>query len=143
LTNSKQDTGQNDRILQQIEEYSLEFAERHLKEYTERIERSDCLSQSPKEVNDALWGTIKLTPLEVAIIDSPLLQRLRFVRQLGVVHWVYPGAVHTRFEHTLGVLYQVQQIVTAINEAAPDTQTPISPYHAAVLRLAAVVHDVG
>src|SRR5580765_8421771 len=83
------------------------FASRHLDRYTAEIV-SGLRKSGRKEINDALWGTISLSPVEVAVLDSPLLQRLRYVRQLGVVHWVYPSAVHTRFEHTLRVMHQTQ-----------------------------------
>src|SRR5581483_7358760 len=74
------------------------WAEQRLKPYIQRVEalpsRRD---KAGKEINDAVWRTISLTPFEVLILDSPLIQRLRRVRQLGVVHWVYPGAGHSRF----------------------------------------------
>src|ERR1043165_8229881 len=53
--------------------------------------------------NDALWGSIRLYPWEVAVLDTYLVQRLRRIRQLGVIHWVFHTATHTRFrseEHT-------------------------------------------
>src|SRR2546423_606676 len=58
--------------------------------YIERVKRGS-ISLEPKELNDPVWGTITLTPLEVLFLDSPLMQRLRYIKQLGVVHWVYPG----------------------------------------------------
>jgi HD superfamily phosphohydrolase len=123
-----------------------ELADRYLAIYADKI-RSLSPSHAGKEVNDALWGTISLSPLEVVILDSPLLQRLRFVRQLGVAHWVYPGAVHTRFEHTLGVVHQMQQLITALNAAAqiekPEGPVLISKSEAQLLRLCALLHDIG
>src|SRR4051794_16809934 len=72
--------------------------------------------ETAKEFNDPVWGTLQLRPWEVVIVDSPLLQRLRRIRQLGVVHFVYPAAVHTRLEHSLGAVHQVQRLITSINE---------------------------
>jgi HD superfamily phosphohydrolase len=56
-----------------------------------------------KEINDPIWKIIRLSPLEVSILDTPLMQRLRRVKQLGLAHLVYPGATHTRLEHSIGV----------------------------------------
>jgi HD superfamily phosphohydrolase len=124
------------------------LAERYLSSYTEKI-RAEHPTYAHKEVNDALWGTITLTPIEVALLDSPLLQRLRYIRQLGVAHWIYPGAVHSRFEHTIGVLYQIQRLITALNTATlqesekSNKQPPIDENDTQLLRICALLHDIG
>lgn len=130
--------------LNHIQELAEEFASNHLDEYLEGL-KSSSFRGVKKEINDALWGTISLNPIEVALLDSPLLQRLRYVRQLGVVHWVYPGAVHTRFEHTLGVLFQVQNLASAINSVSEfKYQTKIIDLtYLQILRMSALLHDVG
>ena len=66
-----------------------------------RLERSE-LPRGPKTFNDPIWGTIELSPPEVLLLDSPLLQRLRGVRQLGMVHQVYHSAGHDRLEREIG-----------------------------------------
>ena len=53
-------------------------------------------------LNDPIHGNIELHPLCVKIIDTPQFQRLRFIKQLGGVYFVYPGAAHNRFEHSIG-----------------------------------------
>jgi len=68
------------------------------------LERRDRRDSFPKTLNDPIWGTIELLPHEVLILDTALLQRLRGIRQLGMAHHVYPGASHSRLEHSLGVL---------------------------------------
>jgi len=130
--------------LADIEQYAGKFADRHLTEYVDDI-ASRHQQFSRKEVNDPLWGTINLTPIEVALLDSPLIQRLRSIRQLGVVHWIYPGAGHTRFEHTIGVLRQVQNLVTALNVLGLqyNEQQLIGQDFTQLLRLCALVHDTG
>lgn len=136
--------GASSALVLEIQQLAEQIADEKLSRYTKNLARIGAIPESPKEINDAIWGTIKLYPLEVAILDSPLVQRLRFIRQLGVVHWVYPGAVHTRFEHTLGVLHQIQQLITAINEAAPVRDAPpISSADSSILRLCALLHDIG
>ena len=52
--------------------------------------------------NDAVHGHIALHPLCVRIIDTPEFQRLRDIKQLGGTYFVYPGASHNRFEHSIG-----------------------------------------
>jgi HD superfamily phosphohydrolase len=130
--------------LKDIEAIAEAFSTQHLARYVEDI-KSPERTFARKEINDALWGTIALTPVEVALLDSPLIQRLRSIRQLGVVHWVYPGAVHTRFEHTLGVLHQVQHLISALNALGVQRDQPqlISATLVQLLRLCALVHDVG
>lgn len=70
---------------------------------------------SASKVNtDPIHGDIYLTRLEQAVVDSPPFQRLRRIRQLGMVHLVYPGATHTRFSHALGALRVVQDLLDII-----------------------------
>lgn len=132
------------KLLEEVQAFAENFAGERLDTYTNALKSTKALANTPKEINDAIWGTIRLEPLEVILLDSPLVQRLRFIRQLGVVHWIYPGAVHTRFEHSLGVLFRVQQLIIAINAASPKTHSQaIDPDQAAVLRLCAILHDIG
>lgn len=131
-------------FLQTLRLFAERFVEERIGDYNVRLAKAAHVSTSSKEVNDPVWGTIRLLPLEVLVLDSPLLQRLRYVRQLGVVHWIYPGAVHSRFEHTLGVLHQAHALITAINEATPTGSGPaIDHHHAGLVRLCAVLHDIG
>jgi len=55
-----------------------------------------------KVFNDPIHGHIELHPLCVRIIDTPQFQRLRYLKQLGASYYVFPGASHNRFEHSLG-----------------------------------------
>ncbi len=118
-----------------------------LEPYLRRLARHRPPYEAAKEFNDPVWGTLQLRPDEVVLLDSPLLQRLRRIRQLGVVHYVYPAATHTRLEHSLGVLHQVQQLVTTINEtratATGRGSRMLTDAHERILRLAALCHDVG
>jgi HD superfamily phosphohydrolase len=67
-----------------------------------------------KVFTDPVHGDIHLNQLEVACVDSPPFQRLRRIRQLGETHLVYPGAVHTRFSHSLGALRVVQHLLDQV-----------------------------
>ena len=135
--------GEGESALERISSWASEFCERELRSYTDRLKSRRIISET-REINDPIWATISLTPFETVIVDSPLFQRLRRIRQLGVVHWVYPGCVHTRFEHSLGALHQVQQLVDSINRAAAQNETPaLNQERAALLRFCALCHDVG
>ena len=108
-----------------------------------RIE-SGATQPRPKVINDALWGTIRLYPWEVALLDSYLLQRLRFLRQLGVVHWVYPSAGHSRLEHSLGVLHQMQALLDGLERNSGRAgDRVVDDVTGKLLRIAALVHDCG
>lgn len=129
--------------LADIEELAEQFSSEHLEAYTRALSDAD-RAPSRKEINDAVWGTVGLTPIEVALLDSPLIQRLRYIRQLGVAHWVYPGALHTRFEHSIGVVFQIKQLVSALNAHATEPGgLLIDVNHEQTLRLAALLHDAG
>lgn len=101
-----------------------------------------------KSIRDAIWGTSRFFAWEVAILDSPLLQRLRDIRQTGLAFLVYPTALHTRFDHTLGMMTVASRIVRSINEKYrekyPDRQDTRIPHADHILiRLSALLHDVG
>lgn len=84
-------------------------------------------------------------------MDSPLLQRLRRIRQLGLASYVFPGANYTRFEHSIGVLHQTQRVIESIRRNASTLalrkhlphEEPISRSEEALLRITALTHDVG
>lgn len=105
-----------------------------------------------KEFNDPVWGTIVASPAEMAIIDSPLFQRLQDIRQLGTVHHVYRSANHTRFEHSMGAMHAMTVVVREINENLSqqrilsdqvETAAHIDSSLEARLRVAALLHDIG
>ena len=58
-----------------------------------------------KIIHDSIWGTQLLQDYEVAVLNTPLLQRLRYIHQTGFCYLTYPSALHTRFDHSLGVLF--------------------------------------
>ncbi|MCB9619811.1 MAG: HD domain-containing protein [Sandaracinus sp.] len=125
-----------------IEEELEELASRLLDPYRARIERSGI--PEARIINDPVWGSIRLEPWEVALIDSPLLQRLRGIRQLGVVHWVYPSAVHTRFEHSIGAMHCASQILTALERNSGRVGQPlIDDETHKLVRVATLLHDCG
>lgn len=122
------------------------------------IERLPTLSPGgrPKYVKDTVWGMMEFEPDELAIIDSPLLQRLRRIAQLGLTFLTYPSAEHSRFAHTLGVAHVVKRLVLSVRAAqqrepvlrAGGTEYPLydpvgDGHLARSLAHAALLHDVG
>lgn len=92
-------------------------------------------------IRDPLWDTIRLDSTAVRIIDTAAFQRLRYIRQLGLAHLVYPGATHTRFDHALGVYHLAQTALRFLRERGPVTPEvwegeELVPY-------AALLHDIG
>jgi HD superfamily phosphohydrolase len=94
-----------------------------------------------KIIRDILHDDIMITDLEANIIDTREFQRLRWLRQLGLTNLVYPGANHTRFEHSLGTLAIAQRIMDSVN-ANSYKDIEIQQHHRLLIRLCALVHDI-
>lgn len=101
--------------------------------------------RADKTFGVAVCGDVLLNKLEVAIVNTKDFQRLRKVRQLGTTYMVYPSAVHTRFEHSLGVLKQASEIIKNIRDNLHSQQQEkyISPEDEQIVRLLALLHDIG
>lgn len=85
---------------------------------------------------------VPLTPRVRALIDTPAVQRLTRITQLGLASKVYPGATHTRFEHSLGVYHNA---LLYLQQLSQDTRfaESVTPHEADVLIAASLLHDVG
>ena len=92
-------------------------------------------------IRDPLWDNIRLDDAAMAVLDAPVMQRLRYVRQLGHAFLVYPGATHSRFEHALGTYHLTKQALAILGERG-ELQG-ISPEEHLATRLAALLHDIG
>ena len=68
-----------------------------------------------KTIHDPIWGSTDYAEWEMQLIDSPLIQRLRGISQVGLAVLTYPAARHSRFEHTLGVAAATKRLVDRIN----------------------------
>lgn len=79
-----------------------------------------------KVVTDPVHGDVFLTRLEVQLLDSPPMQRLRRVRQLGTAHLVYPQATHSRFTHSLGTLRSAQDLMDGLLRNRQGPRRPAS-----------------
>lgn len=67
-------------------------------------------------INDNIYGAIPLTEAEWEVINTPIFQRLRRIRQLGLSSYVFPTAEHTRFSHSLGVLFIMGKITELLHQ---------------------------
>lgn len=92
-------------------------------------------------IRDPLWDNIRLEPVAAAAMDTPAVQRLRYVRQLGHAFLVYPGATHSRFEHALGAYHLTRRALATLEERGDLAQVPEDEQLA--VRLAALLHDIG
>ena len=92
-------------------------------------------------VRDPLWDNIRIDLDALALIDTPALQRLRYVRQLGHAFLVYPGATHTRFEHALGTYHLARRALAQLEDT--EGHAVIPPEAARAVRYAALLHDIG
>jgi len=92
-------------------------------------------------VRDPLWNTIRVDPIAARIMDTGAFQRLRYIRQLGLAHLVYPGATHTRFDHALGVYHLAQTGIRLLRErgGVPERVWEGSDR----ILYAALLHDIG
>lgn len=92
-------------------------------------------------LRDPLWNNIRLDALALSLLETPVVQRLRYVRQLGHAYLVYPGATHSRFEHALGAYHLSGVALRLLDErgalAHVDREEP------QIVRAAALLHDVG
>lgn len=96
------------------------------------------LASDVVNIRDAIHGFISLNELEQKIIQEPHFQRLRFIHQLGTTDWVYPSAVHSRFEHSLGVFHLASSVVDRIQKYLSLTNQDVE-----IFKVACLLHDIG
>ena len=92
-------------------------------------------------IRDPLWDNIRLDPPALLALDTPTVQRLRYIRQVGHAFLVYPGASHTRFEHALGAYHLTRRALGALEERGELGEVP--EVECLAVRLAALLHDIG
>lgn len=98
-------------------------------------------SYDVKRVADPVHGTIGLSDLEVRVMETQVFQRLRNVKQLGLAHYVYPGADYSRLSHSLGACHVTGRILDTLRRN--DSKFEISDRDYQLYRVAAQLHDIG
>lgn len=115
----------------EIDEYVKKTIQTH--KYTPYRVRDD------KVIRCSVFGFNVFFRHEINLIDSPFLQRLRGIYQTSLALFTYPGATHSRFEHSLGCATNAERMLKSLRERGQD----INKNHSAEVRLAALLHDVG
>lgn len=93
-----------------------------------------------KIINDPIYGFISIPDEFIFdVIEHPYMQRLRRISQLGLSHLVYPGAVHTRFQHVVGAMHLMGKAINVLKNKGCE----ISPDEKRAVLLAILLHDIG
>ncbi len=96
--------------------------------------------EKKKILNDPVYGFINMPKgLALKIVEEPFFQRLSRIRQLGLTYFVYPGAIHTRFQHTLGAAFLMSLALDTLRSKAIDISE--EEYQASIQAI--LMHDVG
>ena len=92
------------------------------------------MSKNKKFIRDSIHGNLPIDQFEVEVLDYPQLQRLRRVKQLGFISLIYPGANHSRFEHSIGTMHLASKLAE---------QLELDSYDQELVRMAGLLHDAG
>jgi len=92
------------------------------------------MADSTKFLRDSVHGNLPLSEFEVEVMDSPQIQRLRRIKQLGFISLIYPGANHSRLEHSIGTMFLGSKLAEHLE---------LSEYDKNLVRIAALLHDAG
>ena len=92
------------------------------------------MTEKKKFIRDSVYGDISLDKFEERIMDMPQFQRLRRIKQLGLISLIYPGATHTRFEHSVGTMNLGSKLSNELGLSDDDVE---------LIRASALLHDIG
>lgn len=92
------------------------------------------MGMKKKFIRDSVYGDIRLNEIEVEVMDNPQFQRLRRIKQLGLISLIYPGANHTRFEHSIGTMHIASKLADKLDLNQDDKE---------LVRISALLHDIG
>ncbi len=92
------------------------------------------MEKEKKFIRDSVYGDISFNEFEIKLMDQNQFQRLRRIKQLGLINLIFPGANHTRFEHSIGTMYLGSKLSTKIGLDQDDIE---------LIRISALLHDIG
>ncbi|KAI0303038.1 hypothetical protein BC826DRAFT_982978 [Russula brevipes] len=98
-------------------------------------------AKNMRSISDNVHGFVTMGPHVWSVVDTKHFQRLRYLKQLGLSYYVWPGASHNRFEHSLGVAYLARQMVVHLKDAQPELG--IDDRDVRCVELAGLCHDLG
>lgn len=96
---------------------------------------------SSKLIFDPIHGYIELPEICIKVIDTHYFQQLRYKKQLGAAYYVFPGASHNRFEHSIGTCYLAGQLINQLKTTQPELK--ITSDDVILIMLAGLLHDIG
>lgn len=92
------------------------------------------MGEKKKFIRDSVYGDISFNEFEISIMDQPQFQRLRRIKQLGLINLIFPGANHTRFEHSIGTMYLASRLANELELEQDDVE---------LVKTSALLHDLG
>jgi len=98
------------------------------------------LSEFKSSIRDPLYGLIQITQPELSILKTIPVTRMRWIKQMGLACLVFPGANHTRFEHSLGTMFVADRLIDALIDKTDDD---FLRENLQAIRFAALLHDLG
>ncbi|XP_055088437.1 uncharacterized protein LOC117393438 isoform X2 [Periophthalmus magnuspinnatus] len=130
-----------DKTTQRVAQKSFyEWCRRKNLHFSPSLPQTPTANPQPKVFNDPIHGHMEFHPILVKIIDTPQFQRLRFIKQMGGAYFVYPGASHNQFEHSLGVAHLAGQFLKSLQKKLPQS---IDDQDILCVQIASLCYDLG
>lgn len=132
-----------DCLRREIETFTKSILSQYLEKTKQYCNQHSLSYNNTKNFYDAVWGTIEINEGEVYIINSPILQRLRRIKHLGLADLLYSSANHSRLSHTIGVLQTASSMWAQVERELRKKEATIDEDIKQIVRLAALFHDCG
>ena len=131
------------KVREEVNAFCDEIMADYLSECQDFCKKHSLSFNNTKNFYDSVWGTIAINEGEIIILDSPILQRLRHIKQLGLANLLYASADHSRFSHTIGVIQTSDTMQKQIEKELKKQEVATDSNVNQIIRLAAIFHDTG